>query len=483
MAATLTEALSNVRSLIDEPVAQFWSDAELTEWINQGCAEIQREVEWAGRAHGHRHHGGHPDLLRAAGLPPDLPARVRAQQQHELHYWLEFRGYNEMDAAWGNLKTLPSAYPEQFTLWNNPNDSGPQASGLTILLYPVPAVDGYLEPLLLPDHRPGGVGRGLHRRAARMGGHRLLLRRLSGPAQGCRPPLERLQAEFSMQIEQMKSVSRTYTDQPNWFSTGHRTTTPSSWIWTNELGPGHRPIRPAGLLHHDPRRPGLLQPRRPPCSRRTSRCSPQVAGAGLQAAGYQAQIGPHWARDASSRTPTSPRWPASNWDNSASRISRPVCGQQGTTQSYQTTQQQNAITQQQEALGFHNSQENLQGIPRREWGPQHPRLDPAAGHPCRAVQVAAAGAPRPRGARGRQLRPRQQNYSLIGKANGLSQQEVYSRLQNAYAQNADTGAQSMDSLVAQAGGALSNATQDVGGALANYGIYAGLNTTGVLQNG
>ena len=154
--------------------------------------------------------------------------------------------------------------------------------------------------------------------------------------------------------------------------------------------------------------------------------------------------------------------------------------QQGTAQSYGFTKQQQAQQGAQEALSYKNEMQNMQG------------------------QLAASGALNTEGSKQQQGTAKQeyawqkatlqgqealsagdyaraqQNYALIGKANGLSQQEVYSRLQNAYATNADSAAGSLDSLVAQAGGSLSSATQDVGGALANYGLMAGLNTTGVL---
>ncbi len=210
-----------------------------------------------------------------------------------------------------------------------------------------------------------------------------------------------------------------------------------------------------------------------------AQAAPAAAGAGLQFAGYQAQmglVGPEMQQqDAYQQQMAGFQLGQLGIQNQQTGLS-----EQGTQQSYQTTEQQNAITQQQEALGYHNSQTNLQGslaasgalntegskqqqgtlAQQYEWQQEELQGQEAleAGNNARA----------------------QQNYALIGKANGLSQQEVYSRLQNAYAQNADTAGSSIDSLVAQAGGALSNVTQDVGGALANYGLMAGLNTSGVL---
>src|SRR5579864_6155669 len=118
MPTTLTVALSNVRSLIDEPVAQFWSDQELTNWLNQGCEEVQRTAEWkrttatATGVVAQQAYVAPSDLLRIYRL------EFVPNNNTSYTYSLDFRGYNEMDAAWGNLKTLPAAYPELYTLWN-----------------------------------------------------------------------------------------------------------------------------------------------------------------------------------------------------------------------------------------------------------------------------------------------------------------------------------------------------------------------------
>ncbi len=226
MAATLTEALSNVRSLIDEPVAQFWSDAELTEWINQGCADCQREVEWA--------RAGPTGIDTTAGTqtyyaPQNLLRLYRLEfvpnNNTSYTYSLEFRGYNEMDAAWGNLKTLPSAYPEQFTLWNNPKDTAADV-GLTILLYPVPAVDGYLNVYyyrtivpVVEDSDNIDVLPGWEDTIYSFAAYRALRKDADSRWQD-------FKADYTTQVEQMKSVSRTFTDQPNWFSTGQQNYNP-----------------------------------------------------------------------------------------------------------------------------------------------------------------------------------------------------------------------------------------------------------------
>jgi hypothetical protein len=69
----------------------------------------------------------------------------------------------------------------------------------------------------------------------------------------------------------------------------------------------------------------------------------------------------------------------------------------------------------------------------------------------------------------------QQNYGLIGEANGLSQQEVYARLGYGLDQ---LGVENDPSeLVAQAGGVLSGESQGVGSILSQAGLLGGLNAS------
>lgn len=67
----------------------------------------------------------------------------------------------------------------------------------------------------------------------------------------------------------------------------------------------------------------------------------------------------------------------------------------------------------------------------------------------------------------------QQNYALLAKANGLSQQEVYTRLQYGLEQMGQSADPS--SLVSQAGQALSGSVQGVGSTLSQAGLLGGMN--------
>jgi len=67
----------------------------------------------------------------------------------------------------------------------------------------------------------------------------------------------------------------------------------------------------------------------------------------------------------------------------------------------------------------------------------------------------------------------EQNYALLAKANGLSQQEVYTRLQYGLGQMGQSADPS--SLVSQAGNALSGSVQGVGSTLSQAGLLGGMN--------
>jgi hypothetical protein len=41
----MTEAITEVRALLAESSAAFWSDTQLQSWINQGCEDVARRAE------------------------------------------------------------------------------------------------------------------------------------------------------------------------------------------------------------------------------------------------------------------------------------------------------------------------------------------------------------------------------------------------------------------------------------------------------
>lgn len=150
MAITLTEMLTNVRSLLDEPNPQFWQNSELTNWINEACAECQRKVEWKRAI---------ATVAVTAGtqkytMPTDLYRAYRVEFTPDAGldiYTVEFRGYMEMDQIWGINQEWPASYPLYYTMWKQPPT-------LQIVLYPVPSQNGNLNVYYYQQITPVATG-------------------------------------------------------------------------------------------------------------------------------------------------------------------------------------------------------------------------------------------------------------------------------------------------------------------------------------
>jgi hypothetical protein len=138
MTVSLLTARTEVRSLLDEPTAQFWLDSELNSWLNQGAQDIAREAQalWMQAT------VGATPLQQYYALPTDFLGIHRIDYQLENSdqtYNLEFRGIKTMDEIWGILHQLPAAFPQAFYLWNDTGLPGGQPYFAT---YPVVADTG-----------------------------------------------------------------------------------------------------------------------------------------------------------------------------------------------------------------------------------------------------------------------------------------------------------------------------------------------------
>jgi hypothetical protein len=130
---TLESARTEVRSLLDEPTAQFWLDSEINSWLNQGAQDIARQAQalWM-----QLEVSAVPDQQFYA-LPQDFLGVHRLDFQldnADQTYNLEFRGIKAMDEIWGILHQLPAAFPTAFYLWNDTGLPGGQPYFAT---YPV----------------------------------------------------------------------------------------------------------------------------------------------------------------------------------------------------------------------------------------------------------------------------------------------------------------------------------------------------------
>ncbi len=139
---SMTNAITAVRSLLDEASAVFWSDTELTTWINEGCLEVSRRAEILWNTDAIAVTGG----TQTYNCPADFLNGHRSQFQigtSDIIYPCDYRRYNAMDDIWGILPQLPSAWPQYWTMWEQTDPS----TGLIqpyIMLYPVPGENGTL---------------------------------------------------------------------------------------------------------------------------------------------------------------------------------------------------------------------------------------------------------------------------------------------------------------------------------------------------
>jgi hypothetical protein len=209
---TLAEALTNIRTFLDEPNPQFWTNAQLTAYINMGQADVQRKAE-ALEQKGTIAVVANQQTYTA---PTDTFRIYRIeyiQTGSQQTYTLEFRGYNEMDAVWGTYQQYPGSFPSYYTLWINP-------PAIDIVTYPVPAEAGtmnvyyYRQPLPVVlttdtlDCLPGFedviydyvVYRAYRQDANPMWSDQFKL--------------------YEEHLLDMISMSRVFTDQANYFSTG-----------------------------------------------------------------------------------------------------------------------------------------------------------------------------------------------------------------------------------------------------------------------
>src|SRR5262245_54718114 len=139
MPTTLSMILADVRSRLDERITpRFWTDAELTTWINESLRDISRRTETL------------QQFSTTVSITPSqnkytLPANVIRVHRVEFvpsgaqqTYTVQASTYQEMDQIWGISQNMQqSSYPYYYVLWGF-------TPSLVLQLYPVPAQAGNL---------------------------------------------------------------------------------------------------------------------------------------------------------------------------------------------------------------------------------------------------------------------------------------------------------------------------------------------------
>lgn len=132
---TLTTMLTNLRDALDAPT-NFYSDVQLTVWVNEACRDIARRCEVLQTTQ---------DIAVTAALqtyaaPTDMVRIYRAefkQTGETARHSLDYRDFNSMDEVWWAAQRQTSGRPSTYTMWGFP-------PGVTITLYPTPSAAGTL---------------------------------------------------------------------------------------------------------------------------------------------------------------------------------------------------------------------------------------------------------------------------------------------------------------------------------------------------
>lgn len=228
MAVTLAQAIATVRSLLDEPSAALWSNTELTNWINEGCADVARRAETKLVT----------TKLTVVPTTQQFSAPTDCYRIHRITfiqtptssspntYTLEFRGLMEMDQIWGINQNWPATYPLYYTLWGHP-------PSMKIIVYPVPSTAGKLNIFyyqmivkattttsdidVLPGYEDVVYDYAVYR-ALRKDGD---------------PRWKEFQTTYESKLAMMVDRTRTFQDQGNFFSTGQNSL--PIWLISNTL--------------------------------------------------------------------------------------------------------------------------------------------------------------------------------------------------------------------------------------------------------
>lgn len=140
MPQQLSDYISRCRSVLDEPTARFWTNNELTNWINDAARDLARRAE---------------DLLTfdtsiailanvgIYSLPNDMIRLHRCEfvpVGSNQTYPVRASSQDEMDQIWGTYQQNPASYPSWFVTKGYPG--GSLTSVFRVQFYPVPSQPG-----------------------------------------------------------------------------------------------------------------------------------------------------------------------------------------------------------------------------------------------------------------------------------------------------------------------------------------------------
>ena len=222
----LSAMITQLRYLIDEPAPAFWSNAELTTYINEACKDVARRAETKLATVNITA----VVMQQNYTLPTDCYRIHRVEflpNGSTLNYTLEYRGLMEMDQIWGINKTWPASYPLYYTMWKNPPK-------MVMITYPVTQTLGkfhvyYYQHVVTATTTTSTVDilAGYEDIILDYSAYRALRR--DGNAMW-----KTHQAVYESKLAALVERTRTFQDQANFFSTGQVAL--PAWLITDDMG-------------------------------------------------------------------------------------------------------------------------------------------------------------------------------------------------------------------------------------------------------
>jgi len=215
----LSAARTEVRALLNEPNAQQWTDAQLNSWINQGAQDVARRAEILWKVQ--------PipvqENVQNYDWPTDVYRTHRVEfipQTGTFTYPLSFMGYNEMDQVWGVYQTFPAAWPTWYTLKGQQAAASTPGAPMIITLFPVPAQSGVLNVYYYRTIIPAANDTDLVDTTA--GWEDLVYEYAVYKAlrNDNNPNWQNAKNEYEEDLNNLIQTTRTWTDEPNSFSSG-----------------------------------------------------------------------------------------------------------------------------------------------------------------------------------------------------------------------------------------------------------------------
>lgn len=244
MPPTLTDAIRRIRSILNEPayptlfgstptsaVPRFYTDTELTSWINDGLKDISRRAETLityDTTIQIPAYGENPlQPIPTYALPNDIIRVNRCEFQvfndSSQIYPMEFATQNQMDAYWAQDQLSTATYPGWWMTRGNPGGTGRNA--FVIQLYPNPGQRGQLNlfyyrmPVILqnPVANPAAYTSTLD---IIEGWDDMVIDYVHYHAliKARNPSYKDIQALYEQKVEAIINQTRQFSDQPRYFS-------------------------------------------------------------------------------------------------------------------------------------------------------------------------------------------------------------------------------------------------------------------------